>query len=112
MKARTFGQFNDEMRRQQIVQEPESPVVMPSGLFGPWRPNVPEAERRAGLRALAALVAVYCGSDHPAVGAMRKAERDPGAADEALKAFDGLPALKRRYVVSTYARLMRSGGAP
>ncbi len=107
---RTFGDFADQVRRRQMAEDPLSgPVIMPSGLFGPWRIGVTEPDRTAGLRALAALVAVYCGSGHPTVAALRKAERDPEAADAALMAFDGLPALKRRYVVATYARLMRPG---
>src|SRR5262249_21817116 len=36
-------------------------------------PGIAETERRCGLRALGALVAVYCGSNDPAVAALRRA---------------------------------------
>jgi len=84
-------------------------VIMPSGLFGPWLPGAPEPERSAGLRALAVAVACHCGSGHPAVDALRRAERDPGAADAALRAFDALPSLKRRHVLSVYIAVMSPG---
>src|SRR5207245_2768424 len=83
---------------------------IPAGAFGPFRPDVGLVERVAGLRALAALVSVHCGSDHAAVDALRRAEADAGASDRALAEFDKLPALRRRHVVATYARLMRPHG--
>src|SRR5437879_255994 len=49
---------------------------IPAGAFGPFRPDVGLVERVAGLRALAALVSVHCGSDHAAVDALRRAEAD------------------------------------
>lgn len=78
-----------------------------ASLFGPWRVGIPETERVAGLRALAALVAVFAGSDDPAVAALRHAEAHVGASDEALAEFDQLPSLRRRHVLATYARLTR-----
>jgi hypothetical protein len=83
-----------------------------AGLFGPWMPTVDPVERVAGLRALAALVAVFAGSDDPAVSALRRAEVDVGASDQALEAFDKLAALPRRKIISVYARLMRPKRAP
>jgi hypothetical protein len=80
--------------------------------FGPWMPGAPEAERVAGLRALAALICVHCGSDHVAVDALRRAESDVTAADQALVEFDKLPSLRRRHVLATYAALMRPRRAP
>jgi len=56
---------------------------------------------------LAALVAVFAGSDDPAVAALRHAEVDVSASDQALAEFDKLPALPRRHVLASYARLMR-----
>jgi hypothetical protein len=107
MTARTFGQFTDEWRRNQVVEDPlQRTVVMPSGLFGPWIPGIPEPDRRAGLRALAALSAVFAGSGHPVVAALRKAEAEPETAGEALALFDKLPTLRRRQVLATYARIM------
>ncbi len=108
MKPRTFSDFTDEYRRQQVVDDPlQKPVPLPAGVFGPWVPGIPEHERRAGLRALACLCAVFGGMGHPAVAALRRAELDPDAAGEALALFDRLPTLRRRQVVATYARIMR-----
>jgi hypothetical protein len=84
---------------------PASPL-----LFGPWLPGIPEAERRAALRALAALVAVFAGSHDPAVAALRHAELDISTSDQALAMFDQLPALPRRKIIATYAQLMRPRG--
>jgi hypothetical protein len=69
-------------------------------------PGIPEPDRVAGLRALAALVAVHCGSDHPAVAALRHAELDTSTSDRALAMFDKLPALPRRKIISVYAAVM------
>ena len=67
-----------------------------AGPFGPFRPDTPEPDRVAGLRAIAALVSVYCGADHVVVDLLRRAEADVGASDEALAEFDQLPSLRRR----------------
>jgi hypothetical protein len=111
MTPRTFGQFNDEWRRQQMVEDPlplplPKSVIMPSRLFGPWTPDTPEPDRRAGLRALAALTAVFAGSSHLVVAALRRAEAEPETAGQALALFDKLPTLRRRQVLATYARIM------
>jgi hypothetical protein len=82
------------------------------GPFGPWSPGVDRVERVAALRALAALVAVFCGSDHVAVDALRHAEADAGALDQALAEFDKLPSLRRRHVITTYARIMSPRRGP
>jgi hypothetical protein len=104
----TFGQFCDDWLRRQVVEPPPSgPVVMPSGLFGPWVPGLTEPDRRASLRALAMLCAVFCGSSDPVVAALRKAELKPDTADQARALFDKLPTLRRRQVLATYARVMR-----
>jgi len=75
-------------------------------------PGIAEVERVAGLRAIAALVCVHCGSDHPAVDLLRRAEADVGAADQALIELDRLPSLWRRRVIASYARLMRPRRSP
>jgi hypothetical protein len=89
-------------------------ALLALGVFGPWLPGIPEHDRAAGLRALAALVAVYCGSGDPVVDALRRAELDATTSDQALAAFDALPAL-RRWLLATYAMLMspsrQRGGA-
>jgi hypothetical protein len=79
----------------------------PALLFGPWSPGTTEYDRRAGLRALACLVAAYCGSRHDAVDRLRAAEAVPDAMGRALLAFDRVPALRRRQVLATYAAVMR-----
>jgi len=89
-----------------------APSRTPAGLFGPWMPRIAEVERVAGLRAIAALVCVHCGSDHPAVDLLRRAEADVGAADQALIELDRLPSLWRRRVIASYARLMRPRRSP
>jgi hypothetical protein len=62
--------------------------MMPSAWLGlpfePFLSDVTEPDRVAGLRAFAVLIAVHCGSDHPAVSALRCAEMErqhvePGA---------------------------------
>jgi hypothetical protein len=80
--------------------------------FGPFRPDVDPVEKVAGLRALAALVAVFAGSDHVVVDLLRRAEADPGASSEALAMFDRLPALPRRKIISVYAAVMHPRRAP
>jgi hypothetical protein len=108
MTGRPFSEFTDEHRRQQVAEDPlQRPLALPPGVFGPWRPGIPENERWAGLRALAALSAVFAGMDHPVVAALRRAELEPAAAGEALALFDRLPTLRRRQVIATYARIMR-----
>jgi hypothetical protein len=89
------------------TEHPSATHFVPAGRFGPWVPGICEGERRAALRALAALVSVYCGSDHVAVGLLRHAEVDPTASGHALEEFDKLPALPRPKILSVYAAVMR-----
>jgi hypothetical protein len=81
-------------------------ISPPALLFGPWVPDISETERVAGFRALAALTAVFAGSGHVAVGALRRAESDASLSGAAQAAFDGLPALPRRKIISVYAAVM------
>jgi hypothetical protein len=104
---RTFADFADEFRRSQAIEPQPGPAVMPSGLFGPWVPGIPEPDRRAGLRALAALASVFCGSRDPVVEALRKAELAPEAADQALALFEKIPTRRRREILASYAAVMR-----
>jgi hypothetical protein len=85
---------------------------MAPGAFGPFRPDIPELER---LRVLEVGVAVHCGSDQPAIDALRRAEMDASMSDQALAASYALPALRRRKILATYAAVMppsrqRGGG--
>jgi hypothetical protein len=104
---RSFADFADEWRRKQAIEPPPSPTLMPSALWGPWIVNIPEADRRAGLRALAALCCVFVGSSAPVVGALRRAETSPDTAGAALKLFDRIPSRQRRNVLCSYAALMK-----
>jgi hypothetical protein len=104
---RSFGNFADEWRRSQAIEPPPGPTIMPSGLFGPWVPGVPESDRRAGLRALAALAAVFVGSNAPVVEALRRAELEPNTAGEALKLLDRIPTRQRRNILCSYAAVMK-----
>jgi hypothetical protein len=61
MVSRKFSQFTDAQRRAAVHEDPAA-MKLPGGIFGPWRPGIDEAERRAGLRALAALTVVFAGS--------------------------------------------------
>jgi hypothetical protein len=74
--------------------------------FGPFRQGIAEVERVAGLRGLTSLTAVFAGSSHPAVSALRRAEMDASASDAALAEFDKLAALPRRKIISVYAAIM------
>jgi hypothetical protein len=89
------------------VNNSERVMSAPAGAFGPFRPDTPELERVAGLRALAAFVSVYCGADHVVVDLLRHAEADAAASSHALAEFDRLPSLRRRHVIAAYARLVR-----
>jgi hypothetical protein len=74
--------------------------------FGPWVPEVDPGERVARFRTLAALCAAFVGSSHPVIAELRNAECDQAAADRALKKFNGLPALTRRRILSTWGATM------
>jgi hypothetical protein len=67
--------------------------------------DIPEPERAARMCEMRALAAVYCGSRHPVTEALRAAIADPGATGQALRQLDGLPALRRRRLLSAYGAL-------
>lgn len=75
---------------------------MSAAPFGPWSPAVEPVERIAQLRSLASLCALMCGAHHPLVGALRRAEIDGEEAARALTLLDGLPALTKRRLLSTF----------
>jgi hypothetical protein len=70
--------------------------------FGPWAPDIAPEERRRQFRSLAALAAAFTGSGSALVVAMRAAELDDAAAARALEVLNGLPALTRRRILSTF----------
>jgi hypothetical protein len=74
-------------------------------LFGPFIPGIVDVERIAELRSLAALCAVFCGSSHPLVAALRQAEADDAAAAQALELLNHIPSLTRRRLLSTFGAI-------
>ena len=64
--------------------------------FGPWATNLDPAERLARIRAMRALAGVFC-HRHPKVDeALRAAETDPAALEQAFQLLNELPTLNRR----------------
>lgn len=76
--------------------------------WGPFRLDLDEAERRARLRCLRAIVHLSTGPRGAHLAALlHKAERDPAALEPALHALDCLAGLDRRHVLASYAALNR-----
>lgn len=74
--------------------------------WGPFRDDLPELERVARCRALAALVQVCTGPAGKAVvTALRGLEANSDQAPAVLAAFDRLPSRPRRNALASYARL-------
>jgi hypothetical protein len=71
-------------------------------LFGPWSPGLDPTERRAQLRSLAALAAVFTGSGSELVAALRDAEHGEAAAAHAFEVLNRLPALTKRRLLSAF----------
>ena len=76
-----------------------------SGAYGPWCPTIDRIERDKQLRSLAALALVYLGPDHRLVADLGDAEVDPMAFARAHDLIETLPALTRRKLLGTFARL-------
>lgn len=74
--------------------------------FGPWRPDITDAERLARLRSLRAIAHLTLGPRGEAFAdALRLSERDPDHLPAALRALDALAPLDRRQVLASFARL-------
>ena len=73
--------------------------------FGPWVEHIDPAERGKQFRSLAALAAVFLGSEHQLVAALRAAETDGEAATQALELLNVMPALTRRKLLSTFGAI-------
>ena len=84
--------------------------IPPGDQWGPFAPDIDDAERLARLRSLRALALVHCGP-HGAVlrAALRAAETKPAALAIALEAINSLPAVPRRHLLASYAALDREG---
>jgi hypothetical protein len=80
---------------------------MSAGSFGPWRPDLSPSERVAAFRELRALCLAHLGRSHDIVPLLKTAETDPGAATRALAAFEGLPPLPQRRILSSLLDLSR-----
>lgn len=72
---------------------------------GPWIDGVPDVERRCQLRCLAGLAATLCHDSATLVYWLRRAEDEPVASEEAWRLMEALPALDRRRVLATFARI-------
>lgn len=73
--------------------------------FGPWSATCPVSEKSKQLRTLQALIAVHCGSTHPLIDQLRQAETDAMQFVASQEAFERLPALVRRKILSTFVAL-------
>jgi hypothetical protein len=72
-------------------------------IFGPWVSHIDPIERGKQFRSLTALAAVFLGSQHQLVAALRAAETDDGeAAERALELLNRVPALTRRRMLSVF----------
>jgi hypothetical protein len=70
--------------------------------------DISEMERAARCRELGALAPVYLGRADPATTALTAAIADPAVTQRALALLDGLPALRRRRLLSAYGALMHA----
>jgi hypothetical protein len=79
--------------------------------FGPWANDpITAAQRRLRWHLMAALSAVFVGSDHPLTAACLAAGSgcgSPVAAAEAWRELRALPPLPRRRLLATYGALER-----
>ena len=72
--------------------------------FGPWRPGIDAAERRARCRSMRAVAGLIAGPRaDPLVGLLLAAETEDTALDLAADALEDLEPLDRRCILSSYA---------
>ncbi|MCJ2063254.1 hypothetical protein MKK63_11085 [Methylobacterium sp. J-088] len=77
--------------------------------WGPFRPDIDPAERKARLRCLRAVVHLSTGPRGQALAdLLLRAERDPGLLPSALTALSGLDALDKRRIWASYLALNRT----
>lgn len=83
--------------------------IAPVDRWGPFAADIDEAERRARLRSMRAIVHLCTGPRGERLAdELRRAERDAAHLPAALVALDALAALDRRQVLASFARLHRS----
>lgn len=75
--------------------------------FGPWAQDLDAAERLARLRGLRAIALLLARPHVAFTAALRRAEADARALQDAAVELDRLPALTRRRVLSAYLALGR-----
>lgn len=72
--------------------------------FGPWRPGIDDAERRARCRSMRAVAGLIAGPRaDPLVGFLLAAETDDDALELAADALEDLDPLDRRKILASYA---------
>ena len=76
--------------------------------FGPWAPDLSDAERIARWRALRALAFLLVGAEHPFIATLRAAEKDADASRRALAELEALPPLRRRRLLACIAKLQEA----
>lgn len=84
-------------------------MIAAADQFGPWAPDLEEAEQRARLRALRQTARLLAGPR--AIGLCRllaQAETDPAALEPASYALNTLAAADRRQILASYATLARA----
>jgi hypothetical protein len=77
-----------------------STPMSPWGPFGPTQ--LERLELAAQLRCIAGILACHCGSAHPLIDLLHRAESDSVALQHAAVQFDRLPSLSARKIVSTF----------
>lgn len=83
-------------------------MIPASEAWGPFRPDLDEAERRARLRCLRAVVHLSTGPRGTNLAnLLRRAESDSTALPATIDALDRLAGLDRRHVLASYADLNR-----
>ena len=75
--------------------------------FGPWSPSCEPAERMARLRAMRAMALLLARPHASFIRALELGESNPTSLSEALALLEQLPALTRRRLLASYARLAR-----
>ncbi|MCC0808058.1 hypothetical protein FPV16_17885 [Methylobacterium sp. W2] len=84
-------------------------MIPAADAWGPFAPGLPEAERRAQLRALRALSKVYAGPRAAALcQLLAQAETDTAALEPASRALHHLEPLDWRRILSSFANLSAS----
>ena len=83
-------------------------MIAPCDQFGPWRPDITDAERLARLRSMRAIARLCLGPRGDALtDALRLSERSPDHLPAALVALDALAPIDRRTVLASFAALHR-----